>query len=117
MALEKLKFELEEEKQQKSFYQSRHKEATVELQNKTKEVEDAKKKVISLENESMSKQAELKKAKNQLEEKENDIGTMGYDKDTLRNQVKEMQTQADNFKVRYLVKLCTTHNGVRISKF
>merc|ERR1712129_663568 len=63
MALEKLKFELEEEKAQKSFYQSRHKEATVELQNKTKEVEDAKKKVISLENESMSKQAELKKAK------------------------------------------------------
>ena len=100
MALEKLKFELEEEKAQKSFYQSRHKEATVELQNKTKEVEDAKKKVISLENESMSKQAELKKAKNQLEEKENDIGTLGYDKDTLRNQVKEMQTQADNFKVR-----------------
>ena len=34
MALEKLKFELEEEKAQKSFYQSRHKEATVELQNK-----------------------------------------------------------------------------------
>jgi chromosome segregation ATPase len=111
MALEKLKFELEEEKAQKSFYQSRHKEATVELQNKTKEVEDAKKKVISLENESMSKQAELKKAKNQLEEKENDIGNLGYDKDTLRNQVKEMQTQADNFKVRYTVKLCS-HNRV-----
>ena len=107
MALEKLKFELEEEKAQKSFYQSRHKEAIAELQNKTKEVEDAKKKVISLENESMSKQAELKKAKNQLEEKENDIGTLGYDKDTLRNQVKEMQTQADNFKVRFLDKLYT----------
>merc|ERR1739838_1236538 len=98
MALEKLKFELEEEKAQKSFYQSRHKEAIAELQNKTKEVEDAKKKVISLENESMSKQAELKKAKNQLEEKDNDIGSLGYDKDTLRNQVKEMQNQMDNFK-------------------
>ena len=110
MALEKLKFELEEEKAQKSFYQSRHKEATVELQNKTKEVEDAKKKVISLENESMSKQAELKKAKNQLEEKENDIGTLGYDKDTLRNQVKEMQTQADNFKVRFNVKFTMRRN-------
>ena len=38
MALEKLKFELEEEKAQKSFYQSRHKEATIELQNKVNQV-------------------------------------------------------------------------------
>ena len=99
MALEKLKFELEEEKAQKSFYQTRHKEVTAELQNKSNQVEEAKKKIIALENESLAKQAELKRAKNDLEEKENDIGTLGYDKDTLRNQVKEMQTQADNFKV------------------
>merc|ERR1712156_518752 len=92
MALEKLKFELEEEKAQKSFYQSRHKEATIELQNKANQVEEAKKKIISLENESLAKQAELKRVKNELDEKENDIGSLGYDKDTLRNQVKEMQT-------------------------
>ena len=47
----------------------------------------------------MAKQSELKRAKNELEEKENDIGSLGYDKDTLRNQIKEMQTQVDNFKV------------------
>ena len=104
MALEKLKFELEEEKAQKSFYQTRHKEVTAELQNKSNQVEEAKKKIIALENESLAKQAELKRAKNDLEEKENDIGTLGYDKDTLRNQVKEMQTQADNFKVNKLFR-------------
>ena len=52
-----------------------------------------------MENESLAKQAELKRVKNELEEKENDIGSLGYDKDTLRNQVKEMQNQMDNFKV------------------
>ena len=52
-----------------------------------------------MENESLAKQAELKRVKNELEEKENDIGSLGYDKDTLRNQVKEMQNQMENFKV------------------
>ena len=84
MAMEKLKFELEEEKAQKSFYQSKHKEATAELQTKTNQVEEAKKRVIALENESLAKQAELKRVKRELEEKENDIGQLGYDKDSLR---------------------------------
>merc|ERR1711976_1028663 len=93
MALDKLKFELEEAKAQTSFYQSRHKEATIELQNKSNQIEEAKKKIISLENESLAKQAELKRVNNELEEKDNDIGSLGYDKDTLRNQGKDMKIQ------------------------
>ena len=39
---------LEEEKAQKSFYQAKHKEVSAELQNKTSQLEEAKKKVIAL---------------------------------------------------------------------
>ena len=46
--MEKLKYDLEEEKAQKSFYQAKHKEVSAELQNKTSQLEEAKKKVIAL---------------------------------------------------------------------
>ena len=40
--MEKLKYDLEEEKAQKSFYQAKHKEVSAELQTKTSQLEDCK---------------------------------------------------------------------------
>ena len=42
LAMEKLKYDLEEEKAQKSFYQAKHKEVSAELQTKTSQLEDCK---------------------------------------------------------------------------
>ena len=54
---------------QKSFYQAKHKEVSTELQTKTSQLEESKKRIIALENESLAKQAEVKKVKRELEQK------------------------------------------------
>ena len=58
---------------QKSFYQVKHKEVSTELQTKTSQLEESKKRIIALENESLAKQAEVKKVKRELEEAEKRI--------------------------------------------
>ena len=100
--MEKLKYELEEEKSQKSFYQVKHKEVNTELQTKTSELENAKKRIIALENESLAKQSELKRVKKDLEEKDNDIHGLSYDKDGLRQQLKYITNQMDTLKGKIL---------------
>ena len=100
--MEKLKYELEEEKSQKSFYQVKHKEVNTELQTKTSELENAKKRIIALENESLAKQSELKRVKKDLEEKDNDIHGLSYDKDGLRQQLKDITNQMDTLKGKIL---------------
>ena len=46
----------------------------------------------------MAKQSELKKIKNQLEERDNDINSLSYDKDGLRQQLKDTSSQMDTLK-------------------
>merc|ERR1711902_351297 len=98
--MEKLKYEFEEEKAQKSFYQAKHKEVSTELQTKTSQLEESKKRIIALENESLAKQAEVKKVKRELEEKDNDIHGLSYDKDGLRQELKELNTQMETLKAK-----------------
>merc|ERR1711879_178250 len=98
--MEKLKYELEEEKAQKSFYQAKHKEVSTELQTKTSQLEESKKRIIALENESLAKQAEVKKVKRELEEKDNDIHGLSYDKDGLRQELKELNTLMETLKAK-----------------
>ena len=69
--MEQLKLELEEEKAQKSFYLAKNKEVNNELQSKNQSLDECKKRIMALENESLAKSAELKKVKNAMEEKEN----------------------------------------------
>ena len=90
---------------QKSFYQAKHKEVSTELQTKTSQLEESKKRIIALENESLAKQAEVKKVKRELEEKDNDIHGLSYDKDGLRQELKELNTQMETLKgmFKYLV--------------
>ena len=54
--------------------------------------------IFFVENESLAKQAELKKIKNQLEERDNDINSLSYDKDGLRQQLKDTSSQMDTLK-------------------
>ena len=86
---------------QKSFYQAKHKEVSTELQTKTSQLEESKKRIIALENESLAKQAEVKKVKRELEEKDNDIHGLSYDKDGLRQELKELNTQMETLKGIY----------------
>ena len=71
---------------------------STELQTKTSQLEESKKRIIALENESLAKQAEVKKVKRELEEKDNDIHGLSYDKDGLRQELKELNTQMETLK-------------------
>ena len=54
--------------------------------------------IFFVENESLAKQSELKKIKIQLEERDNDINSLSYDKDGLRQQLKDTSSQMDTLK-------------------
>ena len=94
---------------QKSFYQAKHKEVSTELQTKTSQLEESKKRIIALENESLAKQAEVKKVKRELEEKDNDIHGLSYDKDGLRQELKELNTLMETLKGTLFIILVYFH--------
>ena len=94
---------------QKSFYQAKHKEVSTELQTKTSQLEESKKRIIALENESLAKQAEVKKVKRELEEKDNDIHGLSYDKDGLRQELKELNTQMETLKGIFIILVVYFH--------
>ncbi len=85
--MEKLRDELEEEKAQKSFYENGFKTKTKEVEDMKAKLDEVNRKLMAVENDSMSKKAEAKRATDALEEKEADISQLHRDKEGLRAQV------------------------------
>ena len=82
---------------------------STELQTKSSQLEESKKRIIALENESLAKQAEVKKVKRELEEKDNDIHGLSYDKDGLRQELKELNTLMETLKGTLFIILVYFH--------